>query len=187
MRDVVLRKVKAYSTRLDGAIVENVLVERITAGKSPIFLRGNAYRHVTLRGRIGRTEIRGKMFPPISAPQEEQESIKADWDAANLKYYETVDWALDISEAEFTSFSVCGIPSRLIRRDPTSSAVVTREAALRGAWRKLAWNQGTFFYTISRLAEDGYEDGVLVACSRSKNFEDQLEDLQMLRDEGIAT
>jgi hypothetical protein len=39
---------------------------------------------------------------------------------------------------------------------------------------------------ISDLLRDGYEDALLIACPRSKNYKDQLEDLQTLRDMGVA-
>lgn len=186
-RNVVLRNTNAYGAYLEGVIVEDVVVEQTKAGKAPIFLRGNAYSRVTLRGRIGATEIRGKMFPPPDLSQERQDQIIADWDAANAEYYESVDWALDITEAEFGSFSVSGIPSRLIRRDPATTAVVTRQSAMEGRWRGLSWSRAIFPIVIGWLLDDGYEDVVLVACKRSRRYKDDLQDLQMLRDSGIAT
>src|SRR5262249_45750793 len=59
------------------------------------------------------------------------------FDAANAAYDDAVDWALDITEAQFADFEIRGISSRLIRRDPATQVVVTRDKALADAWRTL--------------------------------------------------
>lgn len=186
IRNVTLRNTNAYSAYLEGVIIEDVTVDTTQAGKAPLFLRGNAYRHVTLKGRIGPTEIRGKMFPSLNLPREEQERVKTEWDRVNAVYYETVDWALDITEAVYGSLSISGVPARLIRRNPENSAVVTRERALAGKWRNIAWKRGVFETAISWLIEEGYDDTVLIACPRSKRYKDDLADLKLLRDLGVA-
>src|SRR5262249_48027144 len=98
IRNIVLRHTNAYSAYLHGAIIEDVAVDTTKAGKAPLFLRGNAYRHVMLKGQIGQAEIRGKIFPPWGLAKEEQQRIITEWDKANAAYYETVDWALDITQ-----------------------------------------------------------------------------------------
>jgi hypothetical protein len=172
---------------MEGAIIEDVVVENTKAGRGPIFLRGNAYKHVVFRGKIGHTEIRGKMFPSTFLSAKKQEEIKCIWDDANAEFYKTVDWAIDIRDASFGSFSISGIPSHLVRRDPKTSVVVTREQAILGEWRNLPWAHGVYEITLGMLIDDGYSDVVLIACKRSRRFKDDLLDLQLLRDAGIAT
>jgi len=186
IRNIILRKTKAYSAYLAGAIIEDVTVDTTTAGKAPLFLRGNAYRHVTLKGRIGHLEIRGKMFPSLDLPVEVQERIKTEWDKANLEYYKTVDWALDITQANYGSLSISGVPASLIRRKSENTAVVTRKQAINGQWRDLQLKHGLFKIVISWFIDDGYDDVVLIACPRSKRYLDDLEDLRILRDAGVA-
>jgi hypothetical protein len=186
IRNVTLRNTNAYSAYLEGVIIEDVTVDTTKAGKAPLFLRGNAYRHVTLKGRIGRTEIRGKMFPSLDLPKEDQDRIKTEWDRANAAYYETVDWALDITQATYGSLSISGVPAKLIRRNPENTAVVTRDRALGGQWRNLPSGSGLFNVVISWFIDDGYDDVVLIACPRSKRFKDDLDDLQLLRESGVA-
>lgn len=69
MRNISLKNTKAYGAYLEGAVIEDVTVDTTAAGKAPIFLRGNVYKHVKLMGRLGPIEIRGKMFPPIGFPK----------------------------------------------------------------------------------------------------------------------
>ncbi len=67
-------------------------------------------------------------FLPFSRSSRE---IIKQWDIANAEYYQNVDWALDIREATFGSFSITAFFA-LVRRAPETTAVVTREAALQG-------------------------------------------------------
>src|SRR5262245_1841819 len=83
IRNVTLRNTIVLNAFLEGAIVENVTVDTTKAGRVPLFLRGNAYQHVILKGRVGHTQIWGKMFPPLHFTDEKRERIEADWDKAN--------------------------------------------------------------------------------------------------------
>lgn len=186
LRNITLRNTNAYSAFLAGAIIEDVNVHTTKAGKGPLFLRGNAYRHVTLTGRIGRTEIRGKMFPSLNLRNSDQERIIGEWDKANAIFYQTVDWALDITHASYGSLTISGIPARLIRRNPENTAGVSREQAIAGKWRDLPYKRGVFKIVISWLLNDGYEDVLLIACPESKRFKDDLADLHLLREARIA-
>jgi hypothetical protein len=187
IRNITLRNTNAYASGLQGAIVEDVTVENTKAGKAPVFFRGNVYRHVLLKGRITPIEIRGKVFPPfLFLSDDEQERIMAEWDKANAAYYQNVDWALDITQASYASLTIDGVPAKLIRRNPENTAVVTRERALAWDWRKTPFSHGLFGVVLYSLLRNGYDDVVLIACPRSKNYNDDLEDLQMLRDAGVA-
>lgn len=177
----------AHNAYIDGAIIEDTHVHNIRHQHTPIFLRANVYRHVTLSGTIGAIEIRGGMgVSLLDHDDETQRQIKDEWDRVNLAYYESVDWAIDIRDARFSSFSVSGIPSRLIRRDLETTAVVSKDIASEMKWRKLAYNSSLYNLCISALLEEGYDDVVLVACRDSKYFKEQMEDLGTLRQAKIA-
>jgi hypothetical protein len=167
IRNVILRNTNAYSAYLDGAIVEDVTVDTTKAGKNPLFLRGNVYRHVVLKGRIGPIQIRGKIFPPTDWPEHFRKQSEVAWDNANSAYYKTVDWALDITEATYGSLHIDGVPAGLIRRNPENTAIVTRARALPGKWRELEYKHGAFETTLSWFLDDGYDDVLLIACPRS--------------------
>lgn len=185
IRNVILRDTRAYHAYLEGAIVEDVTIENTKAGKAPLFLRGNAYRHVTLKGRIAPLEIRGKVFPGYSRPEVETR-VTSLWDQANAAYYATVDWAIDITEATYGSLSISGVPTKLIRRNPQNTAVVTRQTALQGKWKELSMKRGVFNVVISWFLDEGYEDVLLIACPKSKRYQDDLADLAILREAGVA-
>ena len=83
-----------------------------------------------------------------------------------------------------------GVPARLVRRDPESQVIVTREKAARKGWRrKLApWNTWWPF-VIELFLESGDSDEVLVAHRsgrREKTFPRLVAGLEDLRRVGVA-
>jgi hypothetical protein len=105
---------------------------------------------------------------------------------ANRDYYATVDWALDIREAEFKDFDCRGVPSRLVRRDPETQIMVTRERVL-GSGDQIAAG-GPFWQSWLKLflQDEWYADGILVAPNRDRRFKELAEGLRALRRAGVA-
>lgn len=66
---------------------------------------GSGATHVRFRGRCGGLTI----TPPIH----DEAAVRH----ANAEFYRGADWAMDISEAQFTGLSLVGVPA-----DPTWSA-----------------------------------------------------------------
>jgi hypothetical protein len=93
--------------------------------RSPLFLWGVLAHHLTLRGRIG-----GLIWNP---PRTSSDSASADISAARRFYAGVQDWALDVSEARFTSVPSLAFapPGGLVRRDPETQPLVTRDGAAR--------------------------------------------------------
>ena len=108
------------------------------------------------------------------------------FEEANAAFYASVDWALDISEAEFQELSFRGIPGRLVRRDRETQIVVSRQKAMGGEWRKLDLDKTYWQVALELMLERGDEDVVLVAPKRAKDFKHLLRGLQLLRDAGVA-
>jgi hypothetical protein len=108
------------------------------------------------------------------------------FDTANAAYYAQVDWALDITEAEFEEGEIQGVPAALVRRDPATQVVVKRSRALQGGWRQLDLERTHWATAIEFLLERGDQDVVLVAPKRHHNFPALRDGLQALRDRGVA-
>lgn len=82
-----------------------------------------------------------------------------------------------------------GVPARLIRRDPETQAVVTRERALGGGWRDLGVSALYWGEYIEYILECGDPDVVLVAPKAMAGkwmYRNLLEGLRLLREAGIA-
>ncbi|HET7788452.1 MAG TPA: hypothetical protein VFL36_20935 [Myxococcales bacterium] len=83
-----------------GCAVETAVLDTVTIdGLKTIGLLqcwGAVFKHVVLRGRIGRVMFSSILAPGVDgfAPRNEQLEL----DEANAAFYETVDWALDLTK-----------------------------------------------------------------------------------------
>jgi hypothetical protein len=165
---------------VNGAIFDSVVVDGLkTHGLLQTW--GAVFRHVTFRGKIGRVML-SRAVASGTATQEEQRAF----DDANARFYAGVDWAIDISQAEFEECDARGVPGALVRRDPATQVLVTRHAAIAHSWRDVDLS-GTYWATaLDLFMESQAPDVVLVAPKRSKNFERLRAALEALRECGVA-
>jgi len=180
VRNVQLIGCEQRGSIIDGAIVDDVLVDGLkTNGLLQTWAA--AFRHVTLRGKVGRVMFSDAVATGTATPAEQ-----AAFDLDNASFYAKVDWALDLTEAEFDECDARGVPGHLVRRDPLTQALVTRDAAMQGAWRNIDLS-GTYWPTaLSFFLRSQRPDIVLVAPKRNKNFGRLLDGLKKLRDCGVA-
>jgi len=169
---------------LDPGILDDVVVDGLkTRGLLQVW--GVAMRHVVLTGRIGDV-----MFSPVVSINlmgtPAHIGIQKAFTEANREFYRTVDWAIDISTGEFTDLELQGVPARLVRRDPATQVIVTREKALEGKWRELDLTDTHWSTSIDFLLERGDEDVVLVAGKRNRKFRQLVAGLEKLRAAGVA-
>lgn len=162
-------------------LVEDVLVEDLKT-EGTLQTWGLAFRHMTLRGKIGTIMLSQTLMPTSATPQEAIDAFLS----ANREYYESVDWALDISQGEFKDCDIRGVPARLIRRDPDTQVVVKREKALERTWKNLDLSRTWWPTSIEFMLNRGDSDVVLVAPKRSRQFKELLAGLHLLRKAGVA-
>lgn len=180
VRNVRLIQCEQRGCALEAAIVEDVLVDSLkTNGLLQTW--GAVFKHVTLRGKIGRVMISPAVATGTATPAQQRA-----FDEANAAYYAGVDWALDIREAEFEEGEIQRVPARLIRRDPRTQVVVKREKAMQGTWRQLDLSRTHWATSLEFLLERGDPDVVLVAPKRHRKYRDLLDGLKALRDAGVA-
>lgn len=184
IRDVTLFRCHVTASDLGPVIAEDCVIDTIWFHRGiwgPQTVAGSAFKHVTIRGRV----TGALLFVPSddwfhSWPRPTGPSDP--FFQANERYYEGVDWALDISQAEFTGIELymSGIPARLIRRDPETQVVITRPSALEGGWREPLkdhyWRIG-----VERFLETGFQDTILVACKRGRYFQSEMESIRRLK------
>jgi hypothetical protein len=169
----------------EDCVVDTVWFHRGMWG--PQLVAGCAFKHVVIRGnvtgglRFGISNEWHRTWPPMPIANDPLAQ-------ANARYYADVDWALDISDANFTGIEMswCDIPARLIRRDPETQVVVTRESATHGDWRA-ACGDSPLWVGIERFLDADLPDTVLVAARRSKRFAIDKAAIDRLCAEGIAS
>jgi hypothetical protein len=185
LRNVRLLDCMANGGSLGKAIVEDALIENLkTPGLFQIF--GAVFKHVVLRGQLNRLMISNEPLPRSDVnPPYQYENVEAFRDA-NAEYYRHVDWALDISRAEFKELDIRGVPGQLIRRDPKTQILIMRQRALEGTWRELPFRDSLTPFSIDFMLKQELPDTVIIAPKRHRKFPLYLHDLQLLREAGIA-
>ncbi len=183
VRNVTLKSCTANGCAVGPAIFEDILLDGL-ATNDLLIIWGAVFRRVKLSGDIGKIKINAwAHFVDRSIEKQ------APFNNFRETFYQSADWALDISETRFKGFDATGIPARLFRRDPESQAIVTRERLIADDGKRLARAVGNpWLPWINSILSSGFRDGVLVTpLGAPKRTRDHfLQGLQRLRDLGIA-
>jgi hypothetical protein len=169
---------------VEDSVLDTIWIHRGKWG--PQQVGGCVFKHVIIRGRITGS-VRLMPYPALHFSRPEYREAREQFIEANAAYYQDVDWALDISQAEFTSFENewADVPSRAYRRDPDTQVIITRESCQGRDWR--AASEGSYLWVhIERFLETGFADTVIVAPKRSKYFDDVIAAIRRLRDIGVV-
>ena len=190
LRRVNLVRCHARASELGPVIAEDSTIDTIWFHRGiwgPQLIAGCAFRHVVIRGNVT-GGLRFGISPGWHRPSVPPSIAEDPFHQANAAFYADVDWALDISEANFTSveMSWCDIPARLIRRDPETQVVVTRESVAAGDWRATC-GDSPLWVGVERFLAAGLPDTVLVAARRSKRFPTDKAAIDRLCAEGMAS
>ena len=182
IRNVELDRCEAYGGGLHGVILEDICVKGPSHLRMPDVM-ACALKHVKVTGRIDSLWFHDlwKLDP--------DDPINAEFKQANARYYEQVDWALDISEAEFSGeCDIRGVPWQLIRRDPETQAIVTPERAQAMSFElsRIDLSKTYWRTSIESMLIERQPGAVLVVPKGSKKFHDHLKGLHLLRQAGIA-
>ena len=164
-------------------MLEDIYIENLNSDVTIVW--GALFNHVTIKGRCDKLMIHG-----ITGQGDIDVGGRGvlPYRALCDDFYKSVDWALDISGAEFQDFSIRtrGVPTHLVRRDPETQAVVKRENAISGKWRDLKLS-GLTQIIFKEFIQDGLPSVILVAPKRHKqHFSDVMADIRKLRETGIA-
>lgn len=181
--DVLLKNCTISASSIGPAILRRITVDGLITG-SLFIVWGTLFDQVVFSGRIGKIKINTRVHHV-----DRSEAVQKPFDEFRVKFYENVEWAIDIRQAKFRLFEITGIPARLIRRDPETQMVVTRERALNPEWRsRLSISNTIWPFVINSFLASGEDDRVLVAplLGPKKQVEKLGNDLRELRDLGIV-
>jgi hypothetical protein len=181
VRNVKLVDCRQRGCSLHAAIVEDVLVDGFTTNGQLFQTWGAAFNRVILKGKIDRVMFSSAVLPGVATPGDQQA-----FDDANAEFYRNVEWALDISQGEFKELCIRGLPAHLIRRDPETQVLVTREKALQGNWKELEFRDNLLPMSLDLFLQREDPSTVLVAPKRHPKFRDYLADIRMLQQAGVA-
>lgn len=175
-RNIILRQCSAIAGSLGGAILEDVLIDGLDTSDL-LLMYDVACKHVKIRGRIKRA-----MFSVTMRGERGEEYRRL-----NAEYYRTVDWALDIREADPSTLDIIPIPGRLVLRNPENSVRLLRSKLLDEKWKRPGVEGTLCAVGIDYILSFRTDDSVLVAWPRQKKYyKDDLEAFKILKAEGIA-
>lgn len=175
VRDAEARRCKVDNCGAHGVRFQDVLVDGLTIAGG-LLLEACLFERVTLRGNIGRIVT----TPPQSAlTAEVRQSLVEGLRAA----YRDVEWALDISQANFVDADFYYVPGELIRRDEETQFLLRRES--------FSGMDVSDLPSYAKIAVDRFEPSpwdsiVAIAPRRSRNFDRRLSELTELRRAGLA-
>ncbi|MFF0446654.1 hypothetical protein ACFYT4_09610 [Streptomyces sp. NPDC004609] len=176
VRDITATRCTLDNCSVVGARFEDVTINHLTVRGGTLYLNGCVFSRVKLSGRIGPLTAVGPM-----AGLDRELSPHAD--QAMVDAYASVDWALDVSEAECAGVELPYVPGDLVRRDPETQFLLRRESVEALDPRALPKNADQF---LDRLASSPFDTMVAIAPKRSRYFRSFLETLQAMRELGLA-
>jgi hypothetical protein len=181
IRNVKVIDCEESNCDLQEAMLEDVIVDGLRV-KDLFIISDCAYKHVTLRGNLGRLKITSG----FAGLAKKLPKLQAALNDANSAYYANVDWALDISNAEFEDFSLSGVPLQLIRRDGETQVIFPASLAIGGDWRAVPEFAEVWGPRVDALLKVGRgPELLLVAAKRRKEFKAELGALNALRRSGL--
>jgi len=179
---------KCWSCDFHNIVIEDSVIDGLAAtiesggGKRmPIYIWGGRFKHLVLRGRIG-SLLLNQPYDWVHRKPWPKEGLDE-----HRTYYKDIDWALDISNAAFTSVPSLRFapPVDLIRTNPAHQAVVTRRAASSDSWRDL--DIGVWSVVIEGMLRNPWPDGVVLAAAMGgREIDKELSGLKVLQEAGIA-
>jgi hypothetical protein len=175
VRNSSLRRCKVKNCSIHGVRFEDVLVEDLSISRL-MHLEACVFHHVILKGKIGPFMATP---PSYALPPDVQKAFRA----AGASFYEGVDWAIDISEAQFSDVDIYMIPGELVRRDPETQFLLRRSSFSDVSRDELPLDARIH---MDRFEVSPYDSIVAVAPKRSKNFGEIHEALSSLRNQGLA-
>lgn len=165
--------------------VRNTILDEVFVDSwdgSTVWMEGCLLRHVTVIGKCGSFVLQrewgftpdGKLFDPAPSAEE-------------LAHYQDLDWAIDISRAEFKGLELRSVPARFVRRNPETQMVAklerVRETQL--FWKKHIYADEVWPIVFHNMLEDNIPDRVLVAPVRGKRYAAEIKAMNMLRKKGV--
>ncbi|MBW8482526.1 hypothetical protein [Actinomadura parmotrematis] len=173
VRGASVRECMVSGGSIQGVHVEDSLIENVNGG-SVFYAHGCVFDRVVIRGAIG----------AIMAIMPNSSLAARDLHVARMiELYRQVEWALDISAAEFVDVDLCGVPGHLVKIDPETQIILHRDRFDNISVHDLpplvqVW--------LGRFRATPFDSIVAVAPKLSENFLRYLDGIRWLRDNGLG-
>ncbi len=177
-----VKNINLFDCSLKGGSIGCSIIQEVTINNlknTGLFQTwGAVFNQVILKGRIGKIMITNSI-------NNSDPDIEKAFEEENKQFYSTIDWALDISMGEFIELDIRGIPADLIKINRENQAII-RKVNIPENLGDLNFKSRITPITLGRVLRMNMDDYVYVAPKRSKEYENILEDIHILRKNGIA-
>ena len=180
VENVEIRRCQHWACYAHGIVFQKIWVEDLRGGgRAPSYLRGCYLSEVTLKGWIS-----GLVWKWAIDPGDARKS--KDFMKDNLDRYANATWALDITEAEFSTFECfLGVPASKIRRNPEYHWVMTNSAA--ASFLEAHKEPSIWSLTAQEILGLGLSDTVVVVGGTGKKLHATRAEAQALAEKGYLT
>ncbi len=181
--DILLKNCTIAASTIGPAVLRRVHVDGLKTG-SLLIVWGAVFDQVKFSGVVGKIKINRYVHHV-----DRSDLVQSPFDEFRQSFYENSEWAIDIRDAKFRLLEISGIPAKLIRRDPASQMVVTRDRAMNLNWRsRISVGNKHWPFVIDMFLATADADKLLVAplVGPKKQTEKLLKDLYELRDLGVV-
>lgn len=168
-------------------VFENVLFSNLkTSGV--VFFRGSLFKESTFKGKCGRIALSSHATGSavgLDARRMLSEKEQEEMNIGAQTYYDKVDWALDISEAEFQDCDLASsIPAKKVKRNPEIQGIALKDNINMAL---IEDNEHISYAHKTVLRVWGKRDTIIVIPTiKNKRLERDMESLRVLREEGIV-
>lgn len=115
VNDASFSKCLAVACSIGPARLESIQINDLKTKQGPLRILGAVAAKVTISGTCGEFEI----YPTAGFGASSKSLLDA-----NREYYKAIDWAVDISQANFKSIGIRGVPGELIRVNGVNQVIV---------------------------------------------------------------
>lgn len=176
-----------------GGILENVLIENLKI-QGTLSFSNVLFKNTVFKGKIGKLTMNSQMHSSFLIFDNENYKHKITepeikkYDEFRINYYNNIEIAIDISQAEFAYCQISpSIPAALIKRNPETQALIKFENISKNVWKKNTKLKKSILEYRFETAMLEKADIVFVAPKLDKkDFIEYMELIKILREEGIA-
>lgn|SRR5690554_1319486 len=177
IEDITMRNCSSVSSNLGNLVVKNCTFENLKTN-GMVQIVGAVYERVKLIGKFNKMMLINEYNTP-------NKNVKDQYTLANKAFYKQIDWAIDISKADFVELNLRGIPSDLVIRNEEFQAII-RKKNIPSDWKKLKFSSPVTKVVLDNIFYFNFDDYIFMACRRHPNFKGILNDIELLRKNGIA-
>lgn len=181
VKNVTLKNCVQKSCDVYAAVLDNIIVENLDC-KSLLGLYGTLFKHVKFTGSIGNLIITPLVKSVMVNNRQNRIFLRL-----QENFYKNLDWALDITEAEFKGdITIRNIPVHLIRRDKSTQMIARKNVLNAHPNLQFELTNSPWRWQIEDFLDRDYPEIVLIAPKKSKHFLELTEALLVLKAKGLV-